>query len=179
MIHLVLGGARSGKSAFAEALLDPQPTDAGGTGEHRIAYLATGRAEPGDDDMVARIGRHRDRRGAMWETVEVGAELAEHLCGLSPERPALVDALGTWVAAHPDLDADVAPVVEALRARTGLTVVVSDEVGLGVHPESAVGRRFRDVLGEVNQAVAAVADEVTLVVAGLPVVVRSTRPEAT
>ena len=69
MIHLVLGGARSGKSAFAEALLDPPPPDARGTGEHRIAYLATGRAEPGDDDMVARIGRHRDRRGVLSFTI--------------------------------------------------------------------------------------------------------------
>lgn len=162
MIHLVLGGARSGKSAYAEALLG----EAG-----QVAYLATGRAAPGDDDMAARIERHRRRRDDRWETVEVDTGLAGALEALAPDRPVLVDALGTWVASHPDLDPDVGPVVAALAARRALTVVVSDEVGLGVHPETAIGRRFRDVLGDVNQAVAAAADAVTLVVAGQPLVI--------
>ena len=78
----------------------------------------------------------------------------------------LVDSLGTWLTGHDDLDADVEGLSAALRARTGDSVVVSEEVGLGVHPSSELGRRFRDALGEVNTAVAAVADGVLLVVAG-------------
>ena len=178
MIHLVLGGARSGKSAFAETLVAPAPTARPSGGSEPVAYLATGWADPGDHDMAARIERHRRRRGDGWETIEVGAALAAALVALPAGQPALVDALGTWVAAHADLDPDVGPVLAALAARAGLTVVVSDEVGLGVHPETVVGRRFRDVLGEVNQAVAAAADAVTLVVAGLPVVVKPAPPGA-
>lgn len=178
MIHLVLGGARSGKSAFAEALVGRGPTTRPRDGFERAAYLATGSADPGDDDMATRIERHRSRRGDGWETLEVGAALAAALVALPTRQPALVDALGTWVASHADLDPDVGPVIAALTARTGLTVVVSDEVGLGVHPETPIGRRFRDVLGEVNQAVAAAADAVTLVVAGLPVVVKPAPPGA-
>jgi adenosylcobinamide kinase/adenosylcobinamide-phosphate guanylyltransferase len=82
------------------------------------------------------------------------------------EGTALVDSLGTWVARHHDFDVDAAALVDALTGRRGDTIVVSEEVGLGVHPATAVGRRFRDALGGLNQAVGAVADEVVLVVAG-------------
>jgi adenosyl cobinamide kinase/adenosyl cobinamide phosphate guanylyltransferase len=160
VIVLVLGGARSGKSEAAEriAMRLPQP----------VTYLAT--AQPEDDDFRARIEAHRARRPAEWSTVECGAALAEAL--RDAPGTALVDALGTWVTARGDLTAadhdvdDVDDLVAALTARPGDTVVVTEEVGLGVHPSTASGRRFRDVLGGVNVRVGAVADRVLLVVAG-------------
>ena len=156
MITLVLGGARSGKSAVAERL-------AAGSAPP-VTYIATGSA--GDDpDMAARIAAHRARRPDGWTTIEAGGELAGALKD-TPDGTVLVDALGTWVAAHPDLAPDVAGLLTALDDRRGATIVVTEEVGLGVHPSSDAGRRFRDVLGETNTAIAAIADEVLLVVAG-------------
>ncbi len=153
MITLVLGGARSGKSDLAQRLL----ADAAD-----VTVVVTGTAT--DDDMAARIAAHRARRPEGWATVEAGAGLPEALVAV--EGPALVDSLGTWVSAFPDLDPPVADLVAALADRRHDTVLVGEEVGLGVHPETPVGRRFRDVLGELNQAVAEVADEVLLAVAG-------------
>ena len=155
MITLVLGGARSGKSAVAEALAARLPPP--------VTFVATGVAS--DDDMAARIAVHRRRRPAAWSTVEAGGELAVAVEAL-PDGTVLIDTLGTWVAAHADLQPDVDALLAALAARRGDTVVVSDEVGLGVHPSTEVGRRFRDVLGTVNAAVADAAGEVLLVVAG-------------
>ena len=154
MITLVLGGARSGKSAVAERL-------AGEPGE-LVAYLATG--TPTDEDMKARIEAHRSRRPAGWHTVEAGHDLVGSVAAI--EGIALIDSLGTWVAGAAGFVVDVDGLCRALRARPGDTVVVSEEVGLGVHPSTEPGRRFRDILGEVNQAVAEVADQVLLVVAG-------------
>ena len=154
MITLVLGGARSGKSAVAEGL----------AGDGHVLYVAT--ADIGDDaDFAGRVERHRARRPASWSTIEAGPDLAAELRART-DGTALVDSLGTWVARCEDFAADGDALVAALRARTGPTVIVSEEVGLGVHPESEVGRRWRDALGEVNQAVAAAADEVLLVIAG-------------
>jgi adenosyl cobinamide kinase/adenosyl cobinamide phosphate guanylyltransferase len=155
VITLVLGGARSGKSAVAEALVARLPPP--------VHYVATGTVT--DDDMAARIELHRARRPADWVTVEAGAALAETLAD-RPAGTALVDSLGTWVADHEDFAVDVAALLAALASRTGDTVFVSDEVGLGVHPSTDIGRRFRDVLGTVNRLVADRADEVILVVAG-------------
>jgi adenosylcobinamide kinase/adenosylcobinamide-phosphate guanylyltransferase len=160
-VTLVLGGARSGKSEFAERLIRAH--------DGPLLYLATGSAV--DDDMAARIERHRSRRDGRFETVECGGDLADALRGLPPE-PALVDSLGTWVAAQrgfaagTSLGAEIADLVGALRDRGAATVVVSDEVGLGVHPSSEAGRHFRDVLGSANQAVGAISAEAWLVVAG-------------
>jgi adenosyl cobinamide kinase/adenosyl cobinamide phosphate guanylyltransferase len=117
-----------------------------------------------DPDFAGRIAAHRSRRPADWRTVEAGAELIETLTYL--EGSVLIDSLGTWLAAVPGFDADVAGLCEALTCRTGPTVVVSEEVGMGVHPSTEVGGRFRDALGGVNRAVSDVADEVLLVVAG-------------
>lgn len=153
-LTLVLGGARSGKSAIAERLAAALPPP--------ITYIATGVAI--DDDMGARIEAHRARRPPGWATLEAGRALAAALRGTAGS--VLVDALGTWVAAHDDLAVDLDELRGALAGRSGATVVVSEEVGLGVHPSSELGRRFRDVLGEVNTAVAAEADVVWLVVAG-------------
>jgi adenosylcobinamide kinase / adenosylcobinamide-phosphate guanylyltransferase len=156
VITLVLGGARSGKSAVAERLAARAAPP--------VTYIATGSAD-GDADMAARIAAHRARRPDDWSTIEAGAQLATALAG-APDGTVLVDALGTWVAAHADLAPDVAALVAALDGRRGDTIIVSEEVGLGVHPSSETGRRFRDVLGETNTTVAAIADEVLLVVAG-------------
>jgi adenosyl cobinamide kinase/adenosyl cobinamide phosphate guanylyltransferase len=156
VITLVLGGARSGKSAVAEALAGRLPPP--------VTYVATGIA--GDDhDMAARIAAHRLRRPPSWATVEAGADLEAALDDV-PDGTVLIDTLGTWVAADPDLRPDVGGLVAALAARRGDTVIVSDEVGLGVHPSTEVGRRFRDALGVANAAVAHAADEVLLVIAG-------------
>lgn len=161
MITLVLGGARSGKSRVAQSLAIDAPGP--------VTVIATGVA--GDDaDFAARIAEHRRTRPATWSTLECGAQLAQALAGV--EGTVVVDALGTWLAAHRDFDADVTPVLDALDARSGDAIIVSDEVGLGVHPETEVGRLFRDALGALNQAVAARADVVLLTVAGCVVVVK-------
>lgn len=153
MITLVLGGARSGKSRVAEGLAGDD-----------VVYVAT--AEVHDADFAARVEAHRRRRPPAWTTVESGPDLPATVAALPAGATALIDSLGTWVARQPDFQVDAAGLVEALGARRAPTVVVSEEAGLGVHPESEVGRRWRDALGDVNQAVAAAADRVLLVVAG-------------
>ena len=156
MITLVLGGARSGKSAVAEGLAASMAAP--------VTYVATALVDPADDDFAARVAAHRDRRPATWRTVECGPDLAGALRDL--DGSVIVDALGTWVSGHEDFAVDVAALVAALVGRRGDTVMVSEEVGMGVHPASELGRRFRDALGAVNVAVAAVADDALLVVAG-------------
>ena len=153
MITLVLGGARSGKSEVAERL----------AGDGPVTYVATGTAV--DEDVAARIAAHRDRRPRQWGTVEeCGPGLPAVLAEL--EGTVLLDSLTTWLAGAPDFAVDDGDLCAALAKRTGDTVVVSDEVGLGVHPSTEAGNRFRDALGLLNQDVAAAADEVVLVVAG-------------
>ncbi len=154
MITLVLGGTRSGKSEVAESL-------AGGAAT-RVTYVATG--SPSDADMAARIAAHRARRPAGWATVEATTDLPQVLAAV--DGPAVVDSLGAWVAAHPDLEPDAGGLCLALDGRAADTIVVSEEVGLGVHAPTEAGRRFADALGELNRAVAELADEVLLVVAG-------------
>jgi adenosyl cobinamide kinase/adenosyl cobinamide phosphate guanylyltransferase len=127
-----------------------------------VTYLATGMAT--DDDMASRIAAHRDRRPGGWRTIEVDRDLVGALAGVS--GTVLLDALGTWLARLDGFRTDPVALCDALMARSGHTIVVSDEVGLGVHPSSPVGREFRDALGALNQAVSALADAVWLVVAG-------------
>lgn len=155
MITLVLGGARSGKSEVAEELAARSASP--------VVYIATAVVE-GDDDLAARVAAHQDRRPSDWKTIECGSDLAGAV--RAARGTALVDALGPWVASHHDFVVDAADVVNALRGRDGDAVVVSEEVGLGVHPSTEAGRRFRDALGEVNRAVADAADDVLLVIAG-------------
>jgi len=160
VIVFVLGGTRSGKSDLAEqwaGRLAPE-----------VTYLATGWNS--DPAMAERITLHQQRRPARWRTLEVGAELPAALRTVT--GTVLVDSLGTWLARHDDFVADVDELCRALVERDGDSVVVSDEVGLSVHPETLVGVRFRDALGSVNRAVADVADRAVLVVAGraLPLV---------
>jgi adenosyl cobinamide kinase/adenosyl cobinamide phosphate guanylyltransferase len=157
VISLFIGGARSGKSEVAERCAARLPSP--------VTYVATcisfGECDP---DMLARIAAHQARRPADWALLEVGCELPSTLHSL--QGTALVDSLGSWIAACAAFDADAPALVSALGARQGDTVVVTEEVGLGVHPSTAIGGQFRDALGRVNQSVASVADEVWLVVAG-------------
>lgn len=155
MLVVVLGGVRSGKSDLAEAwaarLAPP------------VTYVATGAAS--DPSMARRIDAHRRRRPSTWTTVEVGgADLPTVLTGL--RGTVLVDALGSWLAGRPDFSVDGESLVVALRQRTGDTVVVSDEVGLSVHPPTAVGVAFQDALGTLNRQVCGAADRAVLAVAG-------------
>ena len=161
-VVLVLGGARSGKSEVGErraaelSALTPSGV---------VTYVATGWAPDGSDpSWQARVAAHQLRRPPTWTTVEAGTELVS--CLSSVTDVALVDSLGTWVSGIDGFEADPLALVEVLAERPAPTVLVSDEVGLGVHPETAVGVAFRDALGDVNRAVAAAADEVLLVVAG-------------
>jgi adenosyl cobinamide kinase/adenosyl cobinamide phosphate guanylyltransferase len=151
---LVLGGVRSGKSAVAEHLA----AEFGAV----VTYIST--AEATDPDMTARIEAHRSRRDPSWATIEAGTDLPRHITNTS--GPLLIDSLGTWVAAHPGLDPDCDALLAALVNRSDTCIVVSEEVGLSVHPPTPIGRRFQDVLGETNRRIADAADRVLLVVAG-------------
>jgi adenosyl cobinamide kinase/adenosyl cobinamide phosphate guanylyltransferase len=157
VITLVLGGARSGKSEVAERLC--QKAEA-------VTYIATAVDDGGDPEFAARIALHRARRPHWWTTVEASpGELVGAVQGAGAGS-VLVDSLATWMAAAPDFDVDADALGAALTGRTGDVVVVSDEVGLGVHPSTRAGRQFRDRLGALNQGVAGLADRVLLVVAG-------------
>jgi adenosylcobinamide kinase/adenosylcobinamide-phosphate guanylyltransferase len=170
---LVLGGVRAGKSTFAVA----RARAIGG----RVAFIAT--AEAGDPEMAARIGRHQAERPAAWHTVDAPTALVSALAALEGEADTvIVDCLNLWVAnllhKRPELsDADLQDETTALAAVVARPpfslILVSNEVGWGVHPETGLGRRFRDALGLVNQTVARAADEVVLMVAGCPVAVKS------
>jgi adenosylcobinamide kinase/adenosylcobinamide-phosphate guanylyltransferase len=166
---LVLGGTRSGKSRFgltrARQLAAAEP----------VVYLAT--ARPGDPELDRRIEGHRRERPASWPTVQVGADLAAALRSIAPEMPILLDGLTLWMSTvvgdrEPDLervlDGPVAEALGAIRSRTGPVIVVSDEIGLGMVPMDARARAFRDLLGITHQRLAAEADEVYFMVAGLP-----------
>lgn len=162
MITLVLGGARSGKSEAGERIAERIARHS--AEPELVTYIATGRTAD-DADMAARVELHQRRRPLSWMTVEAGPDDLPHLLA-SARGTVLLDSLGTWLASSETLAPDVDGLCGALTARRDATVVVSEEVGLGVHPSSEVGRRFRDALGVLNQRVAEIADDVLLVVAG-------------
>mgnify|MGYP001806749821 CR=1 FL=1 len=162
---LVLGGARSGKSAYAEGLLAGAPA----------LYLATGQAF--DDEMAERIRLHTQRRGPMWSTIEEPLELASTLdAHLDPARPVLVDCLTLWISnlmhAGRDVERETSALCEVLADARGPVALVSSEVGLGLVPETRLGRAFRDHQGRVNQRVAHACRRVVFVAAGLPLVLK-------
>lgn len=165
-ITLVLGGARSGKSAYAEGLIEAL---GGGT------YLASGQAF--DKEMDERINLHRLRRGSLWETVEEPLEIASALVDI--KGPVLVDCLTLWasnlMADGRDIESETAALVRILGQVKGPVVLVSNEVGLGIVPDNALAREFRDHAGRINQAVASVAQKVVFVAAGLPLVMKDIR----
>ncbi|MEO5376013.1 MAG: bifunctional adenosylcobinamide kinase/adenosylcobinamide-phosphate guanylyltransferase [Alphaproteobacteria bacterium] len=164
---LVLGGARSGKSAYAESLV----TAHGGA----PLYLAT--AEAGDGEMERRIALHQERRGPAWRTIEAPVDLGAALGRVPEGAPVLVDCLTLWLSnlmlAGREIDAEVDGLCAALANPSGPVVLVANEVGFGIVPDNALARAFRDHAGRLNQRVAALADRVVLVVAGLPLVVKS------
>lgn len=159
----VLGGARSGKSAFAEGVVRK-------TGLTRH-YVATGRAW--DDEMRARIARHREDRGEGWQTHEEPLALVEQLTALdAPGNVVLVDCLTLWVTnlmmEERDMATEIRRLAQHVSTAQAALVIVSNEVGLGIVPENRMARDFRDHAGRLHQAIAAEAAEVYFVAAGLP-----------
>ncbi|MGJ0506414.1 MAG: bifunctional adenosylcobinamide kinase/adenosylcobinamide-phosphate guanylyltransferase [Methylocystis sp.] len=165
-LTFILGGARSGKSAYAEGLIMAYAPP--------WTYVAT--AQAFDDEMRARIDLHLARRGSGWRTIEAPQDLPGAIADAPPEAPLLIDCLGIWLSnrmhVEADLVADRAALIAALVARRAPTVVVSPEVGLSIVPENALARRFRDAAGLLHQEVARIAAHVALVVAGYPVKVK-------
>lgn len=167
---LVLGGARSGKSAHAERLVLASGLDA--------IYVAT--ATAGDGEMAERIAHHRARRGESWTTLEEPLDLVGLLRReAGPGRAVLVDCLTLWLSnllfAGCDLDLEGRALCDALPGLAAPVVLVSNEVGMGLVPETPLGRRFRDAQGRLNQAVAAALPAATFVAAGLPLHLKGPR----
>lgn len=163
---LILGGARSGKSAYAESLMPERGPK---------LYIAT--AEPGDEEMAARIAAHRARRGHGWTVVEAPLELAAAVrAHAGAGTHAIVDCVTLWLSnvllAERDAGAGVDELINAVNAAEGTLILVSNEVGTGIVPENALARRFRDAAGWANQRLAEAADEVIFMTAGLPLVLK-------
>ncbi len=170
-LTLVLGGARSGKSAFAEDAIERHAERCGGA---RL-YLAT--AEARDSEMAARIAAHRARRGTSWTKIEEPIELAPALAGAArPDGAVLVDCLTLWLAnlmdRGRDLDDARGGLVDSLAGLGGPVVFVANEVGLGIVPDNPAARAFRDHAGWLNQSIAERADRVVFIAAGLPLVMK-------
>jgi adenosylcobinamide kinase / adenosylcobinamide-phosphate guanylyltransferase len=198
-LTLVLGGARSGKSRYAESLVTAMPAP--------WIYVAT--AQAGDAEMAARIAAHRARRGPGWQTVEAPHDLAAAIAAVPAGAAVLIDCMTLWLtnrmlalSGTGDLAADAGPstahdvvphtdpytaiegVIDgefdtfaaALDGQAGAAVIVSNEVGLAIVPDNALARRFRDLQGRLNARLAARADRVILMVAGLPLVLKETQP---
>ncbi len=167
-ITLVLGGAGSGKSRFAETLASPFATR---------GYIATAQAL--DEEMRARIARHRLDRGERWTTREAPLNLVAAVDGAA-EAVILIDCLTLWISnlmhAGRDVGSEVDLLCAALQRRAEPTVVVSNEVGQGIVPDNALARRFRDAQGLANQRLAEIADSVVMVMAGLPLVLKGGSP---
>lgn len=165
-LTLVLGGARSGKSLYAEQLLTSVPGP--------WAYIAT--AEAFDAEMEERIKLHKSRRTSGWVQHETPLDIADTLANRTSELPSLVDCLTLWLsnlmhAERPIQDA-TEQLIAALSKRIAPCVIVSNEVGLGIVPDNALARAFRDEAGRLNQKIAAVADKVVFVAAGLPLTLK-------
>jgi len=160
-LTLVLGGARSGKSRYAETLVTALPPP--------WIYAATGQGL--DAEMAARIEAHRERRGAGWTTIEAPLDLAAALAAHA-RAPILVDCLTLWLSnlmmAEAPIEPEIDRLARALAEAAAPVVLVANEVGSGIVPDNALARRFRDQQGGLNQRIAAQADQVVLVVAGLP-----------
>jgi len=169
-IYFITGGARSGKSAFAEKLAGDIPG--------KRAYLATAQAL--DAEMVARIEHHRLRRGSAWDTYEEPLAIAELLKKLSGRyEVVLLDCLTLWLSnimartgSNDEISARVDELTSGLRDFAGACIVVSNEVGLGIVPDNPLARRFRDLAGMTNQRFARTADEAYFLAAGMPIKIK-------
>ena len=169
-VTLVMGGARSGKSRFAQHLVESAATKAPSG-----LYLAT--AEARDSEMAERIRLHRAARDGRWETVEEPLELAPALeRHAGPDRPILVDCLTLWLSnvieRGREPTAEITRLVGSLDRLRGPVVLVANEVGLGLVPDNPVARAFRDHAGRLHQEIAARAERVVLVAAGLPIILK-------
>ena len=169
-VSLVIGGAASGKSGFAEALVR-------GTGRNCV-YLATAQAD--DPEMRAKIRAHQDMRGGGWTTHEEPLEVGRALAGISGDNAVLMDCATMWLSNHLMAESDMAEAEAGLMAGLALAaapvVIVTNEVGHGIVPDNAMARAFRDAQGRLNQKLAARADLVVNVIAGLPQVLKGTLP---
>jgi adenosylcobinamide kinase/adenosylcobinamide-phosphate guanylyltransferase len=165
-LTLVLGGARSGKSRYAEQAVMALPPP--------WVYVAT--AEPFDDEMRDRIAEHRSRRGSEWQTIDAPTDLAGAIEDAPSDHPVLVDCLTLWLNnlmyRKINIDTAIENLEAALVEREAPTVLVSNEVGFGIVPDNAEARRFRDLQGRLNQRIAALAGNVVLLVAGIPMLVK-------
>ena len=165
-LTLVIGGARSGKSRFAEQAVMALPPP--------WIYVAT--AEPFDDEMRARIAEHQSRRGGNWQTIDAPTDLAGAIEDAPGDHPVLVDCLTLWLNnlmyRKINIDTAIKNLEAALAGREAPTVLVSNEVGFGIVPDNAEARRFRDLQGRLNQRMAALAGRVILLVAGIPMLVK-------
>lgn len=161
-LTLVLGGARSGKSRHAEALITVRAPP--------WIYVATAQAL--DDEMARRIAEHRARRGDGWQIIEAPRSLAETLDSAPEGAPILIDCLTLWLSnlllADADIERECDRLDAALSRRRGPVVLVANEVGLGIVPDNALARRFRDAAGRLNQRMATRAESVIFIAAGLP-----------
>ncbi|MFA8440390.1 bifunctional adenosylcobinamide kinase/adenosylcobinamide-phosphate guanylyltransferase [Yoonia sp.] len=170
-LSLILGGAASGKSAFAESLVmqntHPDPL-----------YIAT--AQVFDDEMADKVANHRKMRGTGWTTVEEPLDLAPVLAKVKPGQPALLDCATLWltnvILGEHDVDQHSAALLAALSECKGPIVVVSNEVGQGIVPDNALSRKFRNAQGRLNQQLGAQADLVVAVMAGLPLTLKGELP---
>lgn len=172
-LTFILGGARSGKSRHAEHLAQASGLE--------LVYLATGWA--GDDEMAARIDRHRQERSQDWTTLEERTDIAGVIARQSRQgRLILIDCLTLWLsnlfAEERDIEAHSAALRQALTAAAGRLIIVSNEIGLGIVPDTPLARLFQDHQGRLNQAVAAIADEVIFIAAGLPLTLKSRSPSS-
>jgi adenosylcobinamide kinase / adenosylcobinamide-phosphate guanylyltransferase len=169
-LYFITGGARSGKSAFAEKIAADVPG--------KRAYLATAQAL--DAEMVARIERHRQRRGSAWDTYEEPLAVAELVKKLSGRyEVVLLDCLTLWLSnimartrSHDEIDAHLIELISAMKGFSGAGIIVSNEVGLGIVPDNPLARQFRDQAGFANQKVALAADEAYLLASGIPLKIK-------
>jgi len=165
-LRLIIGGARSGKSAHAQALAEAEAARRGGG----PVMIAT--AEALDEEMRERIARHREERGGEWRTLETPLELAAAIDGLSGGDCAVVDCLTLWLSnlifAERDLARETEAMLEAAARSAAEVIFVANEVGMSIVPENALARRFRDEAGRLNRRVAERADEVVVMFAGVP-----------
>ena len=165
-VTLVLGGARSGKSRYAESLVAGAPPP--------WIYIAT--AEAFDDEISQRIAEHKARRDRRWQTVEAPRDIVDALVDVRPGASILIDCVTLWLSnlllAEVDIEQEMKRLDAALAQSRRATVLVANEVGCGIVPDNALARRFRDLQGRLNQQLAVRADRVVLMVAGLPLFVK-------
>jgi len=170
-LSLVLGGARSGKSAFAERLVT--------SANRPRTYIAT--SQPFDSEMEVKIAKHRESRGPDWHTIEAPLDLEQALAGAASNSIVLIDCLTLWLSnqmhAAAEIDAEIDTLLSALKMAPTPVVCVSNEVGMGLVPETKLGRQFRDFQGKLNQQIAEQANLAVFVAAGLPLVLKGALPK--